>query len=236
MPSQYESSAAFPANGWYPIELSARVPRGEVVQSMLHGQELALWRSVAGTVQAWENRCPHRSVRLTLGFVVDDQLVCRYHGWRYGSDGRCTGVPSTPTHAPPPAACVRTYLCREADDVVWASLALMPRGYPPRLPGLVACRSFTLDATIPQVTDAIAAAGFGSDIHSAVWQERAGSLEAATLLLQPADANTTCVHLFIDAEAATLPARRLAVAQRMKTLFATCTASRRVITEVAHAQ
>jgi nitrite reductase/ring-hydroxylating ferredoxin subunit len=236
MPSQSESSAAFPANGWYPIELSARVPQGEVVQSMLRGQELALWRSVTGTVQAWENRCPHRSVRLTLGFVVDDQLVCRYHGWRYGTDGRCTGVPSTPEHAPPPAACVRTYPCREADGVVWASLALMPRGYPPRLPGLVPCRSFTVDASILQIAAVIAAAGFESDQRPAVWQERGGSLEAATLLLQPAQAHTTCVHLFIDAEAAMPIAGRLAVAQRMKTLFAKSAASRHAVTEPAHAQ
>lgn len=213
-----ESRSVFAADGWFPVEFSRHVPQGQVVQSMLHGQELALWRSVAGTVQAWENRCPHRSVRLTLGFVADDQLVCRYHGWRYGSDGRCSGVPSTPTLAPPPAACVRAYMCREADGVVWASLALAPRGYPPGLPGLAACRSFTLDTAADRFADALGAAGFESGGHPAVWQEPSGDTEAATLLLQPMDAHTTGVHLFV---AAPLPAaRRLAAAQRMKALFA----------------
>lgn len=218
MHTQEQARSAFAADAWFPVELSRHVPEGQVVQSMLHGQELALWRPLAGSVQAWENRCPHRSVRLTLGFVDGEQLVCRYHGWRYGGDGRCTGVPSTPALAPPPAACVRTYMCREADGVVWASLALAPRGYPPRLPGLEACRSFTLDVAAEVLADVIEATGFESAGHPAVWQEPGGDPEAATLLLRPMDARTTCVHLFI---AGPLPAeRRLAAARRIKTLFA----------------
>jgi len=216
--TQEHASRAFAADGWFPVELSQHIPEGQVVQSMLHGQELALWRPLTGRVQAWENRCPHRSVRLTLGFVVGDQLVCRYHGWRYGSDGRCTGVPSTPALAPPPAACVRTYMCREADGVVWASLALSPRGYPPRLPALAACRGFTLEIAADALADAIEAAGFESAGHPAVWREPGTDPEAATLLLQPMDARTTCAHLFVGSP---LPApRRLAAARRMRALFA----------------
>ena len=231
------SRSVFAADAWFPVELSRRVPQGEVVQSMLHGQELALWRSVAGDVQAWENRCPHRSVRLTLGFVADDQLVCRYHGWRYGSDGRCTGVPSTPALAPPPAACVRAYMCRDVDDLVWVSLALTPRGYPPRLPGLAACRSFTLDTAAESFADAIEAAGFESGGHPAVWREPGDGPEAATLLLQPMGAHSTGVHLFIAASTpAPASARRLAVAQRMKALFAELAAGHYSTVELSHAQ
>ena len=213
-----EARGAFAADGWYPVELSQHVREGQVVQSVLHGQELAMWRPLAGRVQAWENRCPHRSVRLTLGFVEGDQLVCRYHGWRYGSDGRCTGVPSTPALAPPPAACVRTYMCRESDGVVWASLALAPRAYPPQLPELAACRSFTLDIAADALANAIEAAGFVSGGHPAVWQEPGSDPEAATLLLQPVDATTTCAHVFVAAP--TSATRRLATARRMKALFA----------------
>lgn len=207
----------FVADGWFPVELSQHVAEGQVVQSMLHGQELALWRPLAGSVQAWENRCPHRSVRLTLGFVAGDQLVCRYHGWRYGSDGRCTRVPSTPALAPPPAACVRTYQCREADGVVWASLALAPRGYPPRVPGLASCRSFTLDRGVEALAAGIEAAGFECSGSPVVWRERETHGEAATLLLQPLNADTTCLWLLV-ADAISAP-RRLAVAHRIKALF-----------------
>lgn len=218
----HTSRDAFAPDGWFPAELSQHLPASQVVQSMLHGQELALWRSTVGTVQAWENRCPHRSVRLTLGFVANDQLVCRYHGWRYGQDGRCAGVPSTPALAPPPAACVRSYLCREADGVIWVSLALTPRGYPPKLPALDACRSFTVEVPADSLARAIADAGFEPGASAAVWQEPGGGPEAATLLLQPMATGTTGVHLFIPAgaDAATRTARRLATSQRLKPLLA----------------
>ena len=218
MHEEAQAVGALAADGWFAVERSIHVPPGHVVQTLLHGQELALWRPSAGAVQAWENRCPHRSVRLTLGFVDGDQLVCRYHGWRYGRDGRCTGVPSTPALAPPPAACVRTYMCRESDGVIWASLALAPRGYPPRLPGLGACRSFVVDMAADALVQAIETAGFVPGGHPSAWREPPSSGDAATLLLQPMNAATTCAHLFV-AEGL-CPARRLAAAQRMKALFA----------------
>jgi nitrite reductase/ring-hydroxylating ferredoxin subunit len=242
MNAQYDSRFASAADVWFPVELSRHVPQGEVVQSMLHGQELALWRSADGKLQAWENRCPHRSVRLTLGFVADDQLVCRYHGWRYGSDGRCTGVPSTPALSPPPAACVRVYACREAGGIVWASLARMPPGYPPALPDLQECRSFTLNAGAQSLAGPLIEAGFIAEDHPAVWREQGDVSDPATLLVQPMDAGTTVVHLFIDlpanssGKAAIGESRRLVATQRVKPLFADIARTLRHIRESAHAQ
>ena len=186
---------------------------------MLHGQELALWRSSSGAVQAWENRCPHRSVRLTLGYVAGDQLVCRYHGWRYRPDGRCAFVPATPTLAPPPTACVRSYPCREADGVVWASLALLPSGYPPLLGALDACRSFVVEQSADELARRIADAGFEPGASAAVWHEadsRTG--DPVVLLLQPMTDATTSVHLLLHrgADASDRTARRLAASRRLK--------------------
>jgi nitrite reductase/ring-hydroxylating ferredoxin subunit len=239
---QTQRAAGHPTmnDSWFPVELSAHVQPGEIVQSSLQGQELALWRSADGAVRAWENRCPHRSVRLTLGFIAEDQLVCRYHGWRYGADGRCASVPSTPTLAPPPSACVQTYLCREADGVVWVSLSLMPAGYPPRMPGapMASCRGFMLDIDLAALTEAIRARGFVSATHTAIWQECDGNLESATLLLQPIDEATTFAHVFIpahpDIDAQT--ARQLAVSRRMKSFFASLAKTRHRILEVRHGQ
>ena len=196
---------------WFPVERSEHIAAGTVVPSMLDGQEIALWRAGDGRLHAWENRCPHRSVRLTLGFVADDQLVCRYHGWRYGADGRCTHVPSTPTLAPPPAACVRAYACREASGVVWVSLAQLPAGYPPVLVDLEACRSFTVDVSLDEAAAGLARMGFVAE-HAVVWRESAG--DAALLLLQPLDAVATVIHLFLDRRNA-VPAGAEAVTRRI---------------------
>ena len=202
---------------WFPVERSEHIAAGAVVQSMLDGQEIALWRADDGRLHAWENRCPHRSVRLTLGFVLEDQLVCRYHGWRYGTDGRCTHVPSTPAMSPPPAACVKAYACRESAGVVWVSLAQLPAGYPPVLGDLEACRSFTVDVSLDDAAAGLHRLGFVAE-HAVVWRERA---DTAVLLLQPLDAATTVIHLFVERREA-VPAdadvvtRRTAAIARIK--------------------
>lgn len=195
---------------WFALGFSHHLSPGHVSEAHLLGHELALWRPLdGGPAKAWENRCPHRSLRLSLGFVQGDQLVCRYHGWRYGRDGRCAGVPSSPDTQAPPAACVRTYLCHEADGVLWASLALTPRGYPPRLPDLVACRSFTFDASGEAIAAALAVAGSplpaghgwqGTDAQGMPW----------TLLVAPMDTATCQLHVLTHAEAAPAERRRTA--------------------------
>ena len=46
--------------------------------------------------------CIHRGTALSLGTVEGDEIVCPYHGWRYGSDGACTRIPqlADPTRVP----------------------------------------------------------------------------------------------------------------------------------------
>src|SRR3546814_17572209 len=39
--------------------------------------------------------CPHLGADLSIGDVVDGQVRCVFHHWRYGTDGRCSGMPST---------------------------------------------------------------------------------------------------------------------------------------------
>jgi hypothetical protein len=34
-----------------------------------------------------------RFAPLSLGRLVDDQLVCSYHGWGFGPEGKCTNIP-----------------------------------------------------------------------------------------------------------------------------------------------
>eukprot|EP01032_Pedospumella_encystans_P034979 gene34979-39556_t len=50
---------------------------------------LALWRDIGGQAHAWEDRCPHRGTRLSLGTQQGDTLRCAYHGWRFGASGKC---------------------------------------------------------------------------------------------------------------------------------------------------
>ncbi|MEO1058363.1 MAG: aromatic ring-hydroxylating dioxygenase subunit alpha [Actinomycetota bacterium] len=87
------------------------------------GESLVVWRSSDGQVVAAPDRCPHREAPLSEGTVRDGCLVCPYHGWTFGDEGRCVEVPSSGTgrHVPP-AAHLTTVTVEERYGLVWVCL------------------------------------------------------------------------------------------------------------------
>lgn len=115
---------AGPERRWYPVCRGEEAAPRHIVHTALLGQELAVWRADDGTVNAWENRCPHRGVRLTVGTNLGDRLKCRYHGWTYESgSGHCVERPAHPGERPPSLVRARRFPCAEVDGYVWVRLA-----------------------------------------------------------------------------------------------------------------
>ena len=111
------------AGRWFAVARSQEVIPRHVVHSQLYGQELAVWRDAAGGVNAWENRCPHRGVRLSLGYNNGTELQCQYHGWRFASGtGQCTHIPAHPAQKPASTIRALTFAVREAGGYVWVCL------------------------------------------------------------------------------------------------------------------
>jgi vanillate O-demethylase monooxygenase subunit len=81
------------------------------------GEDVVLYRKADGTIVAMKDRCPHRSFPLSSSKIDGDDIVCGYHGIRFGFDGVCKLVP---TQASAPRALnVRTFVVRETSPVVW---------------------------------------------------------------------------------------------------------------------
>jgi phenylpropionate dioxygenase-like ring-hydroxylating dioxygenase large terminal subunit len=108
------------AHDWHPVAASANIAKGAVSATRLMGHEIALWRDSGGTIHAWEDRCPHRGTRLSIGHVDGDKLVCAYHGWNFATNGRCVYFPALPDVTPPESACARTFHAEEHYGLVWA--------------------------------------------------------------------------------------------------------------------
>jgi phenylpropionate dioxygenase-like ring-hydroxylating dioxygenase large terminal subunit len=106
-------------NDWHPVAESAAVTAGRIVPAALLGRELALFRAADGAVRAWEDRCPHRGTRFSIGRIEGDQVVCAYHGWQFRADGQCTSIPALPGHKPPPSACAKAFAVAECYGLVW---------------------------------------------------------------------------------------------------------------------
>ncbi len=148
---------------------------GVVMAGSWQGAELAIWRSATGRLSAWNDRCPHRGMRLSHGFVRGETLSCIYHGWTYGTDGACSKIPAHPAMVPPAAIKAEVYACVEADGVIWVA----PAGTEvvlPDLSGLVAVRSVTVQADVAALTRGLP--GFVQ--HGAVWR---GQVEGAAVAL-----------------------------------------------------
>ena len=118
-------------NDWHPVAASASVAGAAVVHALLMGRELALWRDAEGLAHAWEDRCPHRGTRFSIGRVEQGELVCAYHGWRFGAAGRCSRIPALPELEPPAAASAHTYGLRERYGLVWVCLGDPAAEVPP---------------------------------------------------------------------------------------------------------
>jgi phenylpropionate dioxygenase-like ring-hydroxylating dioxygenase large terminal subunit len=99
----------------------------------LLGEDYVLWRDATGQPHAAADRCPHRGTRLSLGTVVAGELQCPYHGWRFGSGGRCTAIPALPGFTPGDAHRIECLPLHEAHGLLWL-VAGAAGGLPPRFP------------------------------------------------------------------------------------------------------
>lgn len=105
--------------GWYPVTLSEGLERGTSTGTHLFGRELVVWRDLEGAAHVWEDRCPHRGMRLSFGFVRGNQIACLYHGWHYDAAGQCRYVPAHPQLTPPDSIKVEVYGSAERAGMVW---------------------------------------------------------------------------------------------------------------------
>ena len=108
--------------GWTAVALSRDLEPGAVTGVIVDGREWALWRSETGRAHIWEDRCPHRGMRMSFGFVRGERLACLYHGWEFGAEGRCLRIPAHPRIEVPPTITVWRHGCREAMGMIFARL------------------------------------------------------------------------------------------------------------------
>jgi len=98
---------------WHPL-LPSRELRRKPLRRRLAGRPLVLFRTASGQAAALDPVCPHRRMDLAVGQVEGEQLVCRYHGWRFAGDGavQCPLMPTAELRQP-------AWQVREAHGLIW---------------------------------------------------------------------------------------------------------------------
>jgi phenylpropionate dioxygenase-like ring-hydroxylating dioxygenase large terminal subunit len=76
---------------WHPVAFEKDVAADKPATVRILGKDLVLYRTGTSIVAA-EDRCPHRGARLSLGHVSHGDLVCTYHGLKFGKAGRCENL------------------------------------------------------------------------------------------------------------------------------------------------
>lgn len=193
------------ADAWIPVAPSHLIRADDnIVAGFAGSEELALWRSPDGVVQAWENRCPHRGTRFTIGRIIGGRLSCAYHGWEFESgSGKCAFIPAHPEAPAPKNVCVATFRAAEAQGMVWvlprAAAEAAPAG-PPEVAAGRFCRTLSLRADPQRTVERLASQGF-TESAPHVWVGRLAE-QPLTLCLNPAQADMTLVHAWVPGDLA----------------------------------
>ncbi|TMR25160.1 aromatic ring-hydroxylating dioxygenase subunit alpha [Nonomuraea turkmeniaca] len=110
--------SSIPRDQWYVAAYGREIGQ-ELFSRTVCGESILFWRTRAGTVTAMSDRCVHRRFPLseTPSRLVDDQVVCGYHGFTYAADGGCVAVPGQ-TRVPRTAR-LKSYPVVEQDSFVW---------------------------------------------------------------------------------------------------------------------
>jgi phenylpropionate dioxygenase-like ring-hydroxylating dioxygenase large terminal subunit len=105
-------------NHWYVVARSRDV-NTQPLDVILWNQAIVLFRNQQGKIQALENRCPHRQVKLSHGKIIEGNLECAYHGWQFNAEGECVNIPYLAEHQRLPKCKISQYPVQELDGFIW---------------------------------------------------------------------------------------------------------------------
>lgn len=107
----------FVSNRWYVAAWDHEVGARPLARTIC-GQQIVLYRKLAGEVVAMRDACPHRLFPLSAGIREGDSIRCKYHGLKIGADGVPEEMPlkSEPVNK---RICVPAYAIAERHRFVW---------------------------------------------------------------------------------------------------------------------
>lgn len=109
---------------WYPIARIEDIQSAPVKATLLD-EALVIYK-IQDEIVVAKDVCPHRGVPLSLGHNDGEGIVCPYNGLRFGQQGKCNRIPSSPTQAIPSKLNLFTYPCELRYGLVW--ICLSPSG------------------------------------------------------------------------------------------------------------
>jgi|TARA_B100000959_G_scaffold277299_1_gene333628 phenylpropionate dioxygenase-like ring-hydroxylating dioxygenase large terminal subunit len=130
-------------NFWYPIILSKDLKPLKPEKIKVLGVNLVAFRGEDGQPHVLSDTCCHRGGSLGGNWtggdesprVINNAIVCPYHGWEFGGHGKCVNIPSIGYGSKVPSrARIDAYPVQEKYEIVFAFLGdLQAADRPPLL-------------------------------------------------------------------------------------------------------
>jgi phenylpropionate dioxygenase-like ring-hydroxylating dioxygenase large terminal subunit len=124
----------FLKNCWYVAALDHELIDGKLLGRTVLGEHLLLYRGESGSVNALNDRCPHRGALLSKGRLEGDAVRCMYHGIKYDGSGKCLQIPGQ--EMIPPKLKVRSYPIAERGNFIWVWMGDAAKADPALIPDL----------------------------------------------------------------------------------------------------
>lgn len=118
---------------WFAVAQSRRLKERPLGITLLD-RALVIARLHSGELLALDDCCPHRHVPLSAGRVTAEGLQCRYHGWTFDADGKCTALPGLMQQSCKPVVRVGSAQIIEHDGLIWVRVDPSGNDNSPDLP------------------------------------------------------------------------------------------------------
>jgi nitrite reductase/ring-hydroxylating ferredoxin subunit len=119
---------------WFPVALAREVEAGKPLGVDFLGTRVIAYRDLAGKPVVQGAWCPHLGADLSQGEMIEGQIRCPYHHWRFDRAGMCAHIPIGDKI--PPGARIFSFPAAEAWGLVWAFNGGEPLFPPPEIPGI----------------------------------------------------------------------------------------------------
>jgi phenylpropionate dioxygenase-like ring-hydroxylating dioxygenase large terminal subunit len=127
------------AGFWYVAALSEELNQHTVLSRRILDRALVLYRDNGGKPVVAYDRCLHRCGKLSAGGkTANGRLVCPYHGWQYGTQGRLESIPSEGGQEAADARNLKlgTVAVQETEGFIYVCLSVSHQTPPPfSMPG-----------------------------------------------------------------------------------------------------
>ncbi len=119
---------------WYPVCLSTELAPGAIKGIDFVNSRIIAYRGPDGAAIVQSAYCPHLGADLSYGQLVEGQVRCPYHYWRFDAGGACAHVPSLGRGLP--TASIQNYPVAERWGIIWVFNGREPMGEVPTLLGV----------------------------------------------------------------------------------------------------